>query len=66
MKVEKRLYAIYDTTNEEVIWNCRGGAYRDTRNLLNKMKKLKKENPDNEYRVLQWEYAGSARVKLEE
>lgn len=66
MEVQKFLYAIHDVTNDEVIWNARGGAYHDSRGVLRKINRLKKENPDNEYRVLCRKFAGSARVKMEE
>ena len=66
MKVQKYLYAIHDATNNEIIWNARGCAYHKLEGVKSKIKRLKKENPDNDYRLLCWQYVGSCRVKLED
>lgn len=63
MDVPMNLYAIWDIANEEVIWNARGGAYHDARGVASKLKRLRKENPDNEYAVIRWSLRGSAVVK---
>lgn len=66
MDVPMNLYAIRDITNNEVIWNARGGAYHDIRGVSSKVKRLTKENPNNKYAVIRWSLRGSAVVKLGE
>lgn len=63
MDVPMNLYAIHDLTNDEIIWNARGGAYHDARGLTSKIKRLRKENPNNEYAVIRWSLRGSAVVR---
>lgn len=63
MDIPMDLYAIKDITNDEIIWNSRGGAYHDMRGVTSKLKRLRKENPDNKYALIRWGLRGSAIVR---
>ena len=56
METPKCMYAIRDITNDEIIWNARGGAYKDMKDVVNKIKRLYEENPNNLYELLVWDF----------
>lgn len=56
MEAPRCMYAIRDITNDTIIWNARGGAYKDMKDVGNKLKRLRKENPDNDYELLVWSF----------
>lgn len=48
------LYAIRDVETGMVIWNARGGAYKNLFDVSAKLKKLHKQNPDKVYTLVSW------------
>ena len=48
------LYTIRDVETGKVIWNARGGCYKNREDVIKKLKKLHKQRPDKHYRVICW------------
>lgn len=46
------LYAIEDCISGNIIFNARGGCYREAADASDKISRLLKENPDNSYRIV--------------
>lgn len=60
----KYLYAIYDITDNKVIYNSRGSAYKNNEAVCRKMRRLIKLNPGHEYYMLAWKLEGMYPIKM--
>lgn len=50
--IPKYIYGIYNATDREVIWSARGSAYKEPEAAEKKLKRLKRERPEKQFRVV--------------
>lgn len=53
-KIPHTLYAVRDLTTRELIWNARGSAYKKLSDVLHKIERLVRANPEHTYELVTW------------